>query len=478
MIFLSLVFPVMSQELSFEEALSIASKKNNEIKLAELDVESSEGGILAARSMFDPQLSATVGQNVSTGQQFFAGFGLFKTEMSGLSWSSSLNSTLPSGTSISIDWNNNQTATKYQLEGAPIEQEVNPFDTGLSFSVNQSLLEGVIPSYNLRMLREAQSAQGISTITLEETRQRILASVAQRYWELYYYSKLVDIATQAVDIAQEERRVISAQIQEGNLAPIELDRVEAAYLNAQSALIDAENGRELAKESLQLMLNEPTTAPLVLTSTPPPLTDLSISEEEAIETARQNNLTLRSLRAALALAKMQEKNSRHTRLPTLTATARFSLNGWDEDFGNAIDEMISGELPGRYIGLNLNMPIGNLAAKGEILSQKVSTEKAILNVENMEISIEQQVRSQIRNIRSAQIKNQLAQINLKVAEKTLLADRSLRAAGRKTAKDLLSSIRAVDDAKTTYEKSISDYHLAWIELQRLMGNPIYSGKMP
>ena len=70
------------------------------------------------------------------------------------------------------------------------------------------------------------------------------------------------------------------------------------------------------------------------------------------------------------------------------------------------------------------------------------------------------------------------QLNLRVAEKTLLADRSLRTAGRKTAKDLLSSIRAVDDAKTTYERSISDYHLALIELQRLMGNPIYKGNIP
>ncbi|MAA79130.1 MAG: hypothetical protein CL916_07700 [Deltaproteobacteria bacterium] len=223
---------VWSEPLTFEQALQTAQQKNPDIRSAELDVEQSDAGILIAQSVLDPQFNASVGQNLSTNQQFFAGFGLFNTEVSGLSWSTGFTALLPTGTSMTLDWNSNRSATKYQLQDAPIEQEVNPYDTSVMLNINQPLLEGILPSYNLRGLREAQSIRSISTLTQNETEQRILKEVARTYWELYHSGKLVEIAAQSLRIARDEKRSVQAQIEEGNLPPIEETRMESAELSA------------------------------------------------------------------------------------------------------------------------------------------------------------------------------------------------------------------------------------------------------
>ena len=63
----------------------------------------------------------------------------------------------------------------------------------------------------------------------------------------------------------------------------------------------------------------------------------------------------------------------------------------------------------------------------------------------------------------------LARANLDLAEQTLSADRALADAGRVIQKDLLESIRGVDDARAQLEQAKVDYQLALIELERLKG---------
>ena len=150
-----------------------------------------------------------------------------------------------------------------------------------------------------------------------------------------------------------------------------------------------------------------------------------------------------------------------------------SVNGWDESLPTAINELVEGSLPGRYLGLTFSMPISNLAVQGNIKSQQAALEKSQLALQKMEQSLIQQTKSAIRSFRSAQIKCTLAQTNLLLAEQTLDADRALRDAGRKTQTELLSAIKSVEDAKTALERSKTDYLLAEINLKNLMGESFY-----
>jgi|GEM_PF-4248870 len=469
-LFLSLIW---AEPLSYEQALDLAHKHNPDILTAELDITQSEGSILVAQSILDPQFTASIGQNLSTNQQFFAGFGLFNTEISGFSWSTGLSTQLPLGTRIGMDWSSSRSATKYELQDAPIEQEVNPYDTALTLTIDQPLLEGIFPSYNMRNIREAQSNFSLQRLTYNETKRRVLKEVAQAYWEFYHTGKLVEIAEQALRIAQDETQNVSAQIEEGNLPPIEKIRMSSAELNAESNLIDMQNQYIDIKEQLLLLLGKPTSTEIQPISIPPEIVDIQIDEATILQKVKQQNPSLLRLRSALSLEKERLRNNKHEALPSLNASARFSVNGWDESLPTAINELIEGALPGRYLGLTLSMPISNLAVQGNIKSQQAALEKSQLALKKMEQSLIQQTKSAIRSFRSAQIKFTLAQTNLILAEQTLEADRALRDAGRKTQTELLSAIKSVEDAKTALERSQTDYLLAEINLKNLMGESFY-----
>ena len=39
--------------------------------------------------------------------------------------------------------------------------------------------------------------------------------------------------------------------------------------------------------------------------------------------------------------------------------ARYSLTGWEKEFSAALDELGRQDLPGSYVGVNLDVPIAN-----------------------------------------------------------------------------------------------------------------------
>ena len=151
--------------LSYEEALRSAAKNNPEILKSAATIRIAEGGLLQAKAIFDPQLTAGYFRRFSTSQQIFAGFGLFDTESNGNSWNLGFSAYLPTGTQLNLEWETNQNTTRYVLSDGQVEQEFSPFDTRLSLNVSQPLLRGFSTEYTMRNLREASRNMTLAELT-------------------------------------------------------------------------------------------------------------------------------------------------------------------------------------------------------------------------------------------------------------------------------------------------------------------------
>ena len=123
---------------------------------------------------------------------------------------------------------------------------------------------------NRQGVTSAERTVEIAQLTLLSTQQQILADVASAYWSAHYQFQLLTIATESIRIAEEEARVVAAQVQEGNLAPVESDRVEAARLSALSAAADAEQAFFTALDSLSLLIGKGLGTDVQLSSNPKP----------------------------------------------------------------------------------------------------------------------------------------------------------------------------------------------------------------
>ncbi len=460
--------------LNYQEALELAIEQNPQILDARWSIDGAEAAVMSAKALFDPTLNFSAGQNRNTRQQFFAGIGAFTSENYGPTITLGGRTTLPTGTTLSVDWTTSRSTSLFTSQDfSEVQQEISPIDTTLTMTLTQSLLQGFKSQYNKQQLITAQRNLDSSELTAIETIQQSLADTASAYWNLAHQQKLIDLANESLRIAQEEERLIQTKVDQGDLAPIEAVRVQAATLSAKLALVDAENAYLSAKESLLVLLGEHPDQDLTLESATPNIGSFNIDvahPEIELQKMLDNNPTLQRLRLSIQIAEENFENAKHALLPELTGTARYSLTGWEDDFNDALSELGRQELPGSYVGINLDVPIANWGDRGAVQQRAIELDKARQALLNMENSLTQQARAQLRILQTAQQKSNLAKLNRDVAQQSLAADRVLQEEGRSIEKDILASLQAAQDAQIQYERALSDYVLAWVTLRRLQGS--------
>ncbi len=456
--------------LSYEAALQAALEANPDLLGATAELRRADGALLAARSAFDPQLSADAGTS-SSNSESFTSLGDTLVQADSTSANASLSQFFATGTTASLSWQSTRSRYRYELRdsGFVFETEDPQVYDKLAINLQQPLLEGVRMATNLEGVRQARQSRDLAELRILETRQRVLGEVAQAYWELWYRRRLVEIAEKALAVAEEEKRVVAAKVAEGRLAPVENARAEAARVQAESGLIEARTAADEAADALLVLLGEAPGRPLELTTRPAEATAMDIDEDAAVETALGHNPSVLIARLGEEMAEADLADARHARLPELAAVGSFALTGYETSGSAALKELASGDLSEFYVGGQLAVPLGNRADRGDYLAKQAAAEKARIDREALERDVTQQVRAQVRAIETAKARVDLAEANLKLAEETLAADRALAEAGRAIQRDVLESIKNVDDARVALEKARADYVFAVVTLKWLQG---------
>ena len=471
-VFIGMVSIATARELTIEEALRLTVTQNPQLQQVDFDIQKAEYSYIAAKGIFDPTFTTTIGRNFSTNQQLMAGV-LFDLETEGPSYRFAFQSLLPTGTNISMNWNTSRTSTTFKLENSPSEQNFNPFDTKLQFNLTQPLLQGSSMMYNLRFVKEAERSVDIAKLRKQEQLLNILTDVAKNYWNVQYQKLLLDLAIDSIEVAKEEARSIQEQVKEGNLASVELDRVEVSRLSAEVAKIDSENVYLASQESLLLLLGLDISSNLSLSSQPKEIQNIEWNVETEIPKALDGNINLQIVQQNIRSAEQRILEAKHALLPDLSLVSTYTLSGWEEVFSDALSEVIGRDLPGRYIGVEMSIPIANRADEGAYQQNMIDLQKAQQELRITQDSVKQQVQAQVRILEVSQRKIALAQQNIVVAEKTLEADKTLRDLGRNVEKDVLESIQALQDARTQLAKAKLDQQQALLELARLKGDFFY-----
>jgi len=456
--------------LEYEAALEQALQRNFTLAGADFEVDAADGVLLAAKGVFDPNLSGGTSMNHNTSESTRE-FGEVLSDFKSVAWNAGVTQVLPTGTTLSLDWSSTQSRFRYELRntGIVIEQQEPLFQTRMEATITQSLLEGHRLASNLEGVRQAQRALDITTADRRVTRQQTLADTATAYWNLRYTHRLAEIAKHALETAQEEQRVVHLKVEQGSLAPVERSRVDAAVVQAESALIEADNTALASTDALLLLIGEPPGREVQLTTEPAEPLPIVLDIDQVVQAAEQHSPALQAATVRADAAAMALRHAAHSRLPQLDATARYGVLGYEPSSSRATQEAFNGDLPDWSIGANVSMPMLNRADRGSYLQRQAEAGRAKMDRSGLARVIAHDVRVQVRTLTAAHTQVRLARANLKLAEETLAADRALQDAGRAIQKDVLEAMAAYNDAQVALEKAMADYQLALIELERLKG---------
>ena len=122
---------------------------------------------------------------------------------------------------------------------------------------------------------------------------------------------------------------------------------------------------------------------------------MEVSEQGEMAIALRNRPDLQDAKVGLESEEFRTKVARNEMLPAVSLTGSAGLGGLAPGYGDALDELKSGNSPFWSIGVALSFPLGNDAAKADlaagllhrITSYNVCYTKLLRSVESMETFI-------------------------------------------------------------------------------------------
>lgn len=423
--FLAVALPglVIGSEMSLEDCVAEALKRNLNILNAREAVSQASSGIVEARSGFLPNLSASGSYN-------------FAEKVAPISFP--------------------DTAT-----GQMIDFEVD-FTRDYSFQLvlSQRLYTGGSLTSAYRM---AKHGHEISRADLEIREAEAALAVTEAFYGLLLARESVKVTEQAIQTAEEFLRVVRARYDAGEASSFEVLRAEVEASNLKPALIRAKNGVALSELALKnTMRVEPDEEIEFVGELEQQPFDIDVTE--AIRSALGHRPEMKIVRMQRATAEESIRLAKAGRLPTLSLSANYDVR---------MDRLTleSDQVEKTYAGyLVLSLPLfDGLRTKSQISRSYSQRKQAEISMAGLEDAIELEVRSAALQIEAALETLKSQEKNVEMAEEGLDIANQRYVQGYATNLEVMDAQLALTRARNNRIQALHDLNLAIARAKKAMG---------
>lgn len=371
--FLSVEAQELPTQIQLDEALNLAQKANQQIKIAQIDQQIASANVKQTEALWLPQLNLSyTAMNTNNPLNAF-GFKLQQASVTAADFNPALL--------------NNPGATPNYLTQLSLQQPI----------INMDMLQ---------MRKAAEQQVQISSLQIKRTEEAVTMQVTQLYLQLNFLYQALDVVKSALTTSQSIYQFTKNRFDQGLMQKSDLLNVEVQVKNTETRLNELYSNIAQTSDQLGLIMNKPQG---VIYKTTPVSLDFPKEQLQIIPTERSD---LKAMQAGLGMYDIAIKGSKMSWLPRLNAFANYQLN----------DRKALGFNVGSYFaGIQLSWDI----MKGNQTKNKIATqtiEKAKLQ-EQLAARVNQEqteLQNTIRKIKDARYKYQ--QLETSVAQ----ADESLR----------------------------------------------------
>ncbi|HEY8054930.1 MAG TPA: TolC family protein [Terriglobales bacterium] len=473
--------------LTLDDFLQMVLVNDTNIHLLRLSDDNARYAVLAARSPFDPQLTASFNGTRSVQPQ--------TSQTSGAATLSSLRQTSSIGFSqmlstgqtfqASFGSNRNSSNSAFSTYNPSVGADVN-------FSFTQSLLRN---RGNLQNRTAGLVARTQVVVVGDQTQTQIadeLVTAANQYWNTVGARDQIKVRQAAVDLAQKSYERDENALKLGALAPGDIFSSQSQVAQDQTALLQAQStykqqldrlrrliGADLdpAARAAQIILDDDPTA---VTPTPP-----TLNLQEATQQALQHRPELDALQRQ-QLEDQFSINQAHDLLrPQLDLTGQYGSNGLagnqtgsttllgtipasQSGFGNALNQVFNFGSPTYGFNLQLTLPLRDSRSEATLANALVAQTNHAYQLRNEEQQVRQdvsvadtQLRMAVEVVKSATLARDLAQKNVDAYQQKYTL-------GSITVFELLQAQVQLSDAQSTLLSAYTSYQIAEIAYERAL----------
>ncbi|MFZ4507161.1 MAG: TolC family protein [Fimbriimonas sp.] len=301
-----------------------------------------------------------------------------------------------------------------------------------------------------------------SNQTLVATKQDLRLSVRKAYIGVLRTNAFVTVAEQALVNAKERLVKAQARLKQDEIAPIDALRFETSVRSAEGDLVVAQNTARLAQQGFNLALSRAIDTPVQiaeLDSLPNP----TVTAESLVAYGQKQRPEVKGLEQTQKVLSEITEAQRGGLLPSVALS--LSHNRYIDSVGPTGKDNSTAAL------ISVSFPIFDSGVtKSKIRQAREDENQVKIQLEQLRLSISQEVRAALRSLSSARERLETAQKQLALAKEVLRISNVRNDAGEGTVLDVVDAQTQLTSAQNNVVSARYDYLTSFSELQRAIGS--------
>ena len=506
--------------LSLREALAMALENNKDIEVARQNVRIAEFDFRGVHGVYDPKLSSTsYFERIETPiSSFLSGGNNGSTKISDYTANARLEGQTPKfGGNYRFDFSSIRQTTDNQF--VPLSPQ---YPTALTFTYTQPLARGLKFDNNRRLIEIAKKNLSLTDAQFRQRAIETITSVQRAYWDLVFALRNLQVQRDAVSDSRAQVDHNKRLVTEGALAPIDVVAAEAQLAGFEQTLFTALEEVGRSENNLKNLIAVNRGADLwSLSVVPTDSVDLAppeISLPEALKAALENRTELQQSTVAGEINQIDQKYFREQTKPAIDLVGSYGMVGLAGaispttlnpitssnialrdrvnelsvlaglpplvvtpsqfspellgGYGKSLENLAANRFNNFRVGVTISLPLRNRTAEAQLGRSLVEGQRIATQREQLEQSIQVEVRNALQVVRSAEARLHAAGIARQASEQQYLSEQRKLDAGQSTVFLVLERQTTLTTARGNELRAQTDLNKAIVELQRATGNAL------
>lgn len=318
---------------------------------------------------------------------------------------------------------------------------------------------------NLEPLINSERQMVYQVRAFEDFRRSFVVDISSRYFQLLASQQgVINRRLSLISLSDLTDRS-QALYDNTRLPYIEVQRAQQSQLQAQSDLVNAEEGFRASLDEFKIILGMPVDEPLDVAAVALDVAVPRLAADDAVATARRYRLSLQTAADQVEDAQRNVQNSQNGLLPDLSLTAEGHISNSPDTPAVALQDRTSTY----QAGLKLDLPIDRVAERNDYRRSLISLQRAQRNYIAVRDRVTADVRQALRSIRAAEISVEIQRRGIELARARLdLANENLRL-GKGTTRDVVEAQTSLLQAQDGLEQARSQLQIRVLQFLRDSG---------
>jgi outer membrane protein TolC len=350
------------------------------------------------------------------------------------------------------------------------------YSAGFRATLTQSLLRGGGLSHNAQRIRIAHYQYQASQARTKLEVIRLLADVERLYWQLFAARQALEVTVQEHRLAVEQLERAQRRQRVGVGAEVDVANAEAEVARILTQIIDESNAVRERQRELKRLINLPELEigddTIIITATDPIPLRFQLDRERLIRIALDERMDLLEQELLIAQRNASIAISRNDLLPLLSLSYAYDVTGLDGRWGGAFERAADREVEGHVLGLGLEVPIGNEAARSRLRQALARRLQQLATKESRIQTIVQEVLDAVDDLESNWQQILSTRLQVRTAARALALEINRFQAGFNTTRDVLEAQTRLARAQQAEIDAVTTYQINQIDLAFATGTTL------